>query len=161
MFFCVKQKTAYEMRMSDWSSDVCSSDLARHGSQARQLCPERVLHEPGKLHPDFVGRKVGKAGQGGLSIDPAVAINMGKCPQSIGDQRLGLQAHLRNIVVGPQVRGWYPARSGLGTHTAVSVALRKDPAADPLARLDNHDIMSRRSEGRRVGKEVVRTCRSR
>src|SRR3546814_7099259 len=25
--FCVKQKTAYEMRISDWSSDVCSSDL--------------------------------------------------------------------------------------------------------------------------------------
>src|SRR3546814_7678308 len=25
--FCFKQKTAYEMRMSDWSSDVCSSDL--------------------------------------------------------------------------------------------------------------------------------------
>src|SRR3546814_9928350 len=34
--FFVKQKTAYEMRISDWSSDVCSSDLAerqhrRHG----------------------------------------------------------------------------------------------------------------------------------
>src|SRR3546814_9656689 len=27
MFFVFKQKTAYEMRMSDWSSDVCSSDL--------------------------------------------------------------------------------------------------------------------------------------
>src|SRR3546814_2676698 len=27
MFF-VKQKTAYEMRISDWSSDVCSSDLS-------------------------------------------------------------------------------------------------------------------------------------
>src|SRR3546814_20315931 len=27
-FFC-KQKTAYEMRISDWSSDVCSSDLAK------------------------------------------------------------------------------------------------------------------------------------
>src|SRR3546814_1468334 len=26
-FVCVKQKTAYEMRISDWSSDVCSSDL--------------------------------------------------------------------------------------------------------------------------------------
>src|SRR3546814_8539756 len=25
--FCFKQKTAYEMRISDWSSDVCSSDL--------------------------------------------------------------------------------------------------------------------------------------
>src|SRR3546814_2620979 len=27
-FFFYKQKTAYEMRISDWSSDVCSSDLA-------------------------------------------------------------------------------------------------------------------------------------
>src|SRR3546814_8653723 len=27
-FFFVKQKTAYEMRISDWSSDVCSSDLS-------------------------------------------------------------------------------------------------------------------------------------
>src|SRR3546814_17351746 len=27
--FCFKQKTAYEMRICDWSSDVCSSDLAR------------------------------------------------------------------------------------------------------------------------------------
>src|SRR3546814_13610025 len=27
MFFFFKQKAAYEMRMSDWSSDVCSSDL--------------------------------------------------------------------------------------------------------------------------------------
>src|SRR3546814_1706129 len=26
-FLCFKQKTAYEMRISDWSSDVCSSDL--------------------------------------------------------------------------------------------------------------------------------------
>src|SRR3546814_15803255 len=26
-FFCFKQKTAYEVRISDWSSDVCSSDL--------------------------------------------------------------------------------------------------------------------------------------
>src|SRR3546814_1860122 len=29
-FFFFKQKTAYEMRISDWSSDVCSSDLQRH-----------------------------------------------------------------------------------------------------------------------------------
>src|SRR3546814_7923245 len=46
MFFFFKQKTAYEMRISDWSSDVCSSDLDvyRLGSarvevsQARQPC---------------------------------------------------------------------------------------------------------------------------
>src|SRR3546814_2787531 len=30
MFFFFKQKTAYEMRISDWSSDVCSSDLLLH-----------------------------------------------------------------------------------------------------------------------------------
>src|SRR3546814_6288998 len=31
LFFFFKQKTAYEMRISDWSSDVCSSDLSRRG----------------------------------------------------------------------------------------------------------------------------------
>src|SRR3546814_7851498 len=39
-FFFIKQKTAYEMRISDWSSDVCSSDLyctapPRQGFQAQ------------------------------------------------------------------------------------------------------------------------------
>src|SRR3546814_3952697 len=29
VFFFFKQKTAYEMRISDWSSDVCSSDLGK------------------------------------------------------------------------------------------------------------------------------------
>src|SRR3546814_4626656 len=31
VFFFFKQKTAYEMRISDWSSDVCSSDLGGGG----------------------------------------------------------------------------------------------------------------------------------
>src|SRR3546814_4178961 len=31
LFFFFKQKTAYEMRISDWSSDVCSSDLGDAG----------------------------------------------------------------------------------------------------------------------------------
>src|SRR3546814_19890677 len=35
-FFFFKQKTAYEMRISDWSSDVCSSDLARGQGAARR-----------------------------------------------------------------------------------------------------------------------------
>src|SRR3546814_14369434 len=41
MWFCVcfffKHKTAYEMRISDWSSDVCSSDLRVHRRQGRRL----------------------------------------------------------------------------------------------------------------------------
>src|SRR3546814_6298464 len=35
LFFFFKQKTAYEMRISDWSSDVCSSDLEDRGRQDR------------------------------------------------------------------------------------------------------------------------------
>src|SRR3546814_4805377 len=41
LFFFFKQKTAYEMRISDWSSDVCSSDppgtcpIPPHGCAAR------------------------------------------------------------------------------------------------------------------------------
>src|SRR3546814_7386260 len=46
MFFFFKQKTAYEMRISDWSSDVCSSDLlvgkAPMRSRRRQQPGDRV-----------------------------------------------------------------------------------------------------------------------
>src|SRR3546814_18421110 len=34
LFFFFKQKTAYEMRISDWSSDVCSSDLSPRAPQS-------------------------------------------------------------------------------------------------------------------------------
>src|SRR3546814_3409780 len=44
-FFFFKQKTAYEMRISDWSSDVCSSDLhcadGLHAASAECLCVYR------------------------------------------------------------------------------------------------------------------------
>src|SRR3546814_14836345 len=35
LFFFFKQKTAYDMRISDWSSDVCSSDLFREVRSGR------------------------------------------------------------------------------------------------------------------------------
>src|SRR3546814_7859482 len=41
-FFFFKQKTAYEMRISDWSSDVCSSDLiGSRGCCYRRLAGRR------------------------------------------------------------------------------------------------------------------------
>src|SRR3546814_19408228 len=49
IFFFFKQKTAYELRISDWSSDVCSSDLERHVQDERDgpLCePRRLCEEP-------------------------------------------------------------------------------------------------------------------
>src|SRR3546814_2340331 len=41
-FFFFKQKTAYEMRISDWSSDVCSSDLKTPGKTANKSRMLRV-----------------------------------------------------------------------------------------------------------------------
>src|SRR3546814_3918258 len=48
VFVFFKQKTAYEMRISDWSSDVCSSDLS-FASSERWRITERVerLHKLG------------------------------------------------------------------------------------------------------------------
>src|SRR3546814_3625246 len=43
MFFFFKQKTAYEMRISDWSSDVCSSDLANIAQGVVVFDPELKL----------------------------------------------------------------------------------------------------------------------
>src|SRR3546814_7566372 len=49
LFFFCKQKTAYEMRISDWSSDVCSSDLLIDELKVAhfRLCPpdpDRTTH---------------------------------------------------------------------------------------------------------------------
>src|SRR3546814_1048845 len=50
-FFFFKQKTAYEMRISDWSSDVCSSDLEL-GDGALDRLGDRVRPEAELLRPD-------------------------------------------------------------------------------------------------------------
>src|SRR3546814_8281231 len=52
-FVFFKQKTAYEMRISDWSSDVCSSDLQMTANVVGAIAPrlehaeiERAKHKP-------------------------------------------------------------------------------------------------------------------
>src|SRR3546814_98505 len=45
LFFFFKQKTAYEMRISDWSSDVCSSDLLPDESQPLLRWSELAMEE--------------------------------------------------------------------------------------------------------------------
>src|SRR3546814_3872549 len=63
LFFFFKQKTAYEMRISDWSSDVCSSDL---------LTSRRVTHRheeaPGIDGPFTVPLAAFKYAHGGPGI---------------------------------------------------------------------------------------------
>src|SRR3546814_3329574 len=98
MFFFVKQKTAYEMRISDGSSDVCSSDL-----------------------PDSGGWRCGR-----VPLHP---------------------------VTGEGTPKEQPPRKLSGQRTALSGGTLESGRRNPSHR--------RRSEERRVGKECVRTCRSR
>src|SRR3546814_10788281 len=55
-FFFFKQKTAYEMRISDWSSDVCSSDLGFRPQPDRRramVAPDHgQLRASGLVSPD-------------------------------------------------------------------------------------------------------------
>src|SRR3546814_4495179 len=78
-FFFFKQKTAYEMRISDWSSDVCSSDLetrdarqqppgrgaepqpAPEGEASRDLCHGGANVGQGCLHPRAPSAATGSA----------------------------------------------------------------------------------------------------
>src|SRR3546814_5799191 len=61
-FFFFKQKTAYEMRISDWSSDVCSSDLwAEVWLEGRGwVCApgERAVADP---YPEDIYSEIGRA----------------------------------------------------------------------------------------------------
>src|SRR3546814_15191680 len=95
--FFFKHKTSYEVRISDWSSDVCSSDL---GERVQVAGVER--------------NQLGRIGHGQREVD--VIADLGDGASLLGDDGGGVEAHAKHPV---------------------------------------------RSEERRVGKECVRTCRSR
>src|SRR3546814_7697589 len=49
ILFFFKQRTAYEMRISDWSSDVCSSDLYDGAARGRQWFSTRGVDEDNRI----------------------------------------------------------------------------------------------------------------
>src|SRR3546814_3177910 len=57
LFFFFKQKTAYEMRISDWSSDVCSSDL----HDAAQVYPPATQRAAQRCYRQHLRRADGYA----------------------------------------------------------------------------------------------------
>src|SRR3546814_5828714 len=70
MFFFFKQKTAYEMRISDWSSDVCSSDLTKGCLKRGAPGSDRVLQVRPRL-PVALRRPVsGRVVERGLRVLP-------------------------------------------------------------------------------------------
>src|SRR3546814_3246780 len=58
-FFFFKQKTAYEMRISDWSSDVCSSDLSAAHVTRIELVNNRLI--PNAMEPRADNARYDKA----------------------------------------------------------------------------------------------------
>src|SRR3546814_16605535 len=136
VFFFFKQKTAYEMRISDWSSDVCSSDLRL---QAGGLEPGRGLIKTRRMTWDQIKQH--------LVVQFAA---LGAGTHGVVLQRLDEQLILTFARAGdgdhraPERLGEHAATTGLfGVHTHVEFEV------------------SRRSEERSVGKECVRKVRSR
>src|SRR3546814_11332619 len=97
-FFFFKQKTAYEMRISDWSSDVCSSDLAeelRHleGVLAVSFHPQReglqALDEQAGVERGDRATGVAQQHRAGADDEGQVAEGLGPDHGVVGDVGLG------------------------------------------------------------------------
>src|SRR3546814_17620772 len=115
-FLCFKQKTAYEMRISDWSSDVCSSDLP-----ARPIA--EIVYRPaqGVLVTSATLRGGGRSGANGIGgwtdrksvvegKSVAVRVDLGgrrivkkKKTKYINTHQLQLTKHLTNIKLYPTI----------------------------------------------------------
>src|SRR3546814_2277066 len=157
--FCFKQKTAYEMRISDWSSDVCSSDL----------------HEPVPCSAGEI--KVAADGVARLPYSEALADTFDRVElwQDRGLDQLGaieaveeMPVRLLQLAVG-QAQGLRPL-----LHLALEILRvlphRRDHAVEgageladfiPAMAVRERAVASPRSEERRGGTECVSTCRSR
>src|SRR3546814_6749862 len=63
LVFLFKQKAAYEIRMSDWSSDVCSSDLASPFDTEHSMTDAYILtsESVGPGHPDKIADQISDA----------------------------------------------------------------------------------------------------
>src|SRR3546814_17991142 len=69
-FFFFKQKTAYEMRISDWSSDVCSSDLV--GLTGTFACQGQWLQEQSASRFILSTRRIRKLAEGSFHFTPSL-----------------------------------------------------------------------------------------
>src|SRR3546814_14117345 len=87
-FFFFKQKTAYEMRISDWSSDVCSSDLAvaQHHPVDRRPPGDDALVV---LLPDELAVDAGRLHLAALAVDAGQHLDVEEAVVQRRDQRIG------------------------------------------------------------------------
>src|SRR3546814_13302415 len=110
VFFFFKQKTAYEMRISDWSSDVCSSDLVTLESvRLRVLMISRQKPQIAEEMMTMIWPGVAASSPGRSTMKaPANPIRM-------ADQRRQPTRSLRNK------NGSAPSRDRVGRYVCISV----------------------------------------
>src|SRR3546814_4310445 len=122
-----KQKPAYEMRISDWSSDVCSSDLPRVDARAGEIEPLGAAEARADDGAVFAQTK-GEAAAGG--------------PRFFGGDRRAEERVLRIVIVDPRRGDQVAARRadqrvGDGAAPAPRLAIDRQapgPRAPPRAR---------------------------
>src|SRR3546814_8933681 len=134
LFFLFKHKTASELRISEWSSDVCSSDLL----------PGEVMFV---FQPAEEGAPEGE--QGGASRMLAEVLFTDFKPEAMFGLHVIAGIPSDTIAVRPG-----PFMAGSDRFT-IKVVGRQTHGAKPWGGIDP------RSEERRVGKECVSTCRYR
>src|SRR3546814_15836252 len=147
MIFFFKQKTAYDMRISDWSSDVCSSDLT-----GEDQSPALLAREAARIgFPLMIKAAHGGGGKGMRivrSLDeflPSLESCQREAKSAFGRDRVLLERYIespRHIEI--QV---------FGDATGNAIHLGERECSAPRR--------YQRSEERRVGKACVSTCRSR
>src|SRR3546814_16923892 len=115
LFFFFKQKTAYEMRISDWSSDVCSSDLRPDVLARRRawfkaqpdLDPERLVFIDETGASTKMARLRGRA-QRGMRCRSPIPHGHWKTTTFTGALRLtGMTAPM--VLDGPMTGEWFAA----------------------------------------------------
>src|SRR3546814_5440212 len=169
LFFFFKQKTAYEMRISDWSSDLCSSDLQCLGCRCRSDIAAHDLNfrivflDPAHTFYDAGGMAMGRIDDN--DIDAGIG--------QLLDALLGALAHAHRAA-DPQLPLGVLAGHGM-FRILDDIFYRRQPAHLELVLFDQDPFQpvlvpqglrfvergALRSEERRVGKECVRKCRFR
>src|SRR3546814_2757301 len=84
--FFFKQKTAYELRISDWSSDVCSSDLQGSTGTAAEGCADQAAIGPANLLADHVAAS-GAQGPADCRLGAAASVGADHAASSRSEER--------------------------------------------------------------------------
>src|SRR3546814_5638979 len=172
--FFFKQKTAYELRISDWSSDVCSSDLATGGVFSRNTEPGQLQVSEKELaaiadeaHQWGLRCAAHATGAEGIRAAIAAGIDTIEHVSLVYDEGIRMAvARGRPVWFSMDIYNTEYTQAEGARNGVLEDNLRKDREIAQIQR-DNFrkavkaGVRMVFSEERSVGKECVSTCRSR